>query len=93
MTVVVKRDGKKEVFDERKIRRSIEAAARDAHLSNENARVLAVDASPNVIEYARNEEQIRTSTIRESLLNRLDTCAPHVSRAWRDFDRRNKGLS
>jgi len=92
MTIVVKRDGKREAFDEQKVRRAIEAAARDARMPPENVGGLSEEASGNIIDYVRKEKEIRSSTIREGVLNRLDTSAPQVSRAWRDFDRRNKGL-
>jgi transcriptional regulator NrdR family protein len=93
MTTVVKRDNKKERFDEKKIRHSIEAAAREAKLPEGKVRRLADEASRNMIDYAKKEKEIRSSTIRENILNRLDTSAPDVSRAWRDFDRRTKGLT
>ena len=93
MTIVVKRDLARERFDELKIRRSIEAAAREAKVPEDRMKALIRDISRNIIHYARKEEQIRSSTIRETVLNKLDVTAPEVSRAWRDYDRRTKGLT
>jgi transcriptional regulator NrdR family protein len=93
MTIVVKRDGKKERFEASKIRRSIEAAATEAKLSDMKVKKLAENASRNLIDYAKKEKEIRSDTIRENILNKLDTTAPEVSRAWRDYDRRTKGLT
>jgi len=93
MTMVVKRNGKKAKFDARKIVRSIEAAAREAKIPDAAARRLAQQASRNIIDYSKKEQQIRSTTIRENILNKLDHTAPEVSRAWRDFDRRTKGFA
>jgi len=93
MTTVVKRDSSKEKFEERKIRRSIEAAARDAKLPEDKVKRLEENVARNIIDYARKEKEIRSATIRENILNKLDVTAPEVSRAWRDFDRRTKGLT
>jgi len=93
MTTVVKRDSSKEKFEERKIRRSIEAAARDAKLPEDKVKRLEENVARNIIDYARKEKEIRSATIRENILNKLDVTAPEVSRAWRDYDRRTKGLT
>jgi transcriptional regulator NrdR family protein len=93
MTTIVKRDSKRERFEESKIKRSIEAAARDARLPEDRVKRLAEGASRNIIQFARNEKEIRTATIREIVLDKLDLTAPEVSKAWRDYDRRTKGLT
>jgi transcriptional regulator NrdR family protein len=93
MTMVVKRNGKKEKFEESKIRMSIEAAAREANLPEEKVKRLVEDFSKNIIQYAQKEKEIRSATIRENILDKLDHTAPEVSRAWRDHDRRTKGLA
>ena len=91
--MVVKRNYRTERFDGMKIKRSIEAAARDANLPEGRLRSLIQDLSRNIIEYARKEKEIRSATIREAVLDKLDASAPEVSRAWRDYDRRTKGLT
>ena len=93
MTIVVKRDSKKERFDERKLRRSIEAAAREAKLPEERVMRIVREVSGNIIPSVKNEKEVRSTTIRESILNKLDLAAPDVSRSWRDYDRRTKGLT
>jgi len=93
MTMVVKRNGKKERFVAGKIVRAIEAAAREANMPEAKAARIARDAPRNMIEYSKKEREIRSTTIRENILNRLDHSAPEISRAWRDFDRRTKGIS
>ncbi len=92
MTYVVKRNSKRQRFDANKIRRSIRAAARDARLPEERVKGLVEQVSKGVIDCARCEPRIRSVMIRASILNELDTAAPMAARAWRDFDRRTKGV-
>jgi transcriptional regulator NrdR family protein len=93
MTTVVKRDNTKEMFSEKKLRMSINAAAREAKLPQDKAKRLEENVAKNVVDYARKEKEIRSATLRENILNKLDDAAPEVSRSWRDFDRRTKGLT
>lgn len=93
MTKVVKRNNKKENFDEKKITMAIEAAAKEAKLPEHKIRRLMETGSKNIIQYASKEKEIRSSTIRENILNKLDVDEPAVSRSWRDYDRRVKGIS
>ena len=93
ITIVVKRDSKKERFDETKLKSSIEAAAREAKLPENRVKSLVEEVSKNIIDYARKEKNIRASLLRETILNKLDVAAPDVSRTWRDYDRRTKGLT
>ncbi len=92
MTYVIKRNGKRQRFDENKIRRSIRAAAREARLGDERVRGLVAQVSGDIIDCARCEKEIRSVTLRASILNELDTAAPPAARAWRDFDRKTKGV-
>lgn len=93
LTQVVKRDRSKERFDEKKIRRSIESAAREANLPDENVKRLVDDISAPVIEAASAGKLVRSAAIRDDILKRLDAKEPMVSRAWRDFDARTKGVT
>jgi transcriptional regulator NrdR family protein len=93
MTTVVKRDRTRETFNEGKLRRSIAAAAKEAKLPEAKANRIEENVAKNIIDYFRKEKEIRSSTIRENILNKLDLTAPEVSRSWRDYDRRTKGLT
>lgn len=93
MTTVVKRDNTRESFSEKKLRTSIRAAARDAKLPEAKAKRLEDSVAKKLISRARKEKEIRSTTIRDDILNKLDAVAPEVSRTWRDFDRRTKGLT
>jgi transcriptional regulator NrdR family protein len=93
MTMVVKRDRSKEMFDEEKLRRSIESAAREAKLPEKKVKHLVDEVSEPVIGSMRSAKLVRTAAIREDILNKLDATEPDVSRAWRDFDARTKGVT
>ena len=86
MAEVIKRDKKKEPFDESKIRRSIENAARDAKLSDERTKELVDQVLEIFVKKSEKEAEIETNTIREAILKQLDTLEPAVSEAWRKFD-------
>lgn len=84
--VVIKRDGSTEPFDDGKIRRSIEAAARSTDLSEERIAEIVEDAAGVALSLAAGKEKISTEEIRKTILERLDEIEPSVSEAWREFD-------
>ena len=86
MTVVVKRNNKKERFDEKKLKKSIADAARESRLGKERARRVVEEVSSSVIAYAIAEKETRSAEIRDDILHRLDKTAPSVSKAWRRYE-------
>ena len=87
MTDVIKTNGSREPFNEEKVRRSIEAAAREAKIAEERTRELAEQISRLIREMAEEGNEIETRAIRERILNELDATEPAVSEAWRAFDK------
>lgn len=91
-TQVIKADGSKQPFDEGKLRRSIEAAARDANLPEQRVEEVAAQVFRTALDAAGGKEEIATSEIKETILNELDRVEPLVAEAWRAYDRgRGKG--
>ncbi len=84
---VIRRDGSKEPFDEGKIRRAIEASAREAVLSPERVTAVVNQVSNVVLAFAAPKEDISTLDIRAKVLALLDEVEPAVSAAWRRFDK------
>ena len=80
MTVVIKRDKKRERFAGRKLKGSIEAAAREAHLPPERVKSLVEEVSASIIECARCEKEIQSTVLRETVLTKLDATEPMVAR-------------
>ncbi|MFH1337587.1 MAG: ATP cone domain-containing protein [Nanoarchaeota archaeon] len=87
MTKIIKRDGKREPFDADKLRRSIEAAARESKISDERARKVVERVARSVTKIAEKKREIETRAISERILKELDATEPAVSEAWRNFDK------
>ncbi len=87
MTEVIKRDGRREAFSADKLRRSIEAAAKEARLPAARVGEVVDSVASVAMAMAQKETEIRTSVIRQTVLGELDRMEPAVSEAWRNFDR------
>jgi transcriptional regulator NrdR family protein len=92
MIDVIKRDGSRQPFSEQKIRESIEAAAKEANLSETRIHQIIEDASREPIRLSKRETPVETKILRDKILGRLDTIEPSVSRAWRLFDGKKKNV-
>ncbi len=90
MIEVIKRDGTRQPFSERKLRSSIENAAKEAEVPARRIKQVVSDAAREPIEMAKGTRPVETKAIREKVLSRLDAIEPSVSEAWRGFDRTNK---
>jgi len=90
MVDVIKRDGGHQAFSEKKVRKSIEAAAKEAKVPRKRTREVVDDASREPLNLSKGTTPIETKSIREIILARLDTIEPSVSEAWRAFDRKRK---
>jgi transcriptional regulator NrdR family protein len=93
MIDVIKRDGNREAFSEKKVRASIEAAALEAGIPPGRIGQLVNDASREPLDLAKGTAPVETRTIREKILARLNVLEPSVSDAWLAFDRRNKKIA
>jgi transcriptional regulator NrdR family protein len=90
MIDVIKRDGSRQAFSEQKVRKSVEAAAREAKIPDTRIKQVVADASREPLDMPKGKKPIETKTIREKILVRLDTTEPSVSEAWRAFDRKRR---
>jgi len=93
MSIVVKRDGKREKFDSGKIKRSIENAAREADIPEDRRKALQRTVAKNIIRSGSNDKEVRSTELRDRILLKLDSEEPRVARSWRDHDREAKGLA
>ncbi len=93
MTVMIKRNGKREHFDPAKLRRAIAAAANEADLPVDRCRALVEELSDEISKEVGKLEEVRAIVLRELILARLDRAEPRIARAWRDYDRESKGLA
>jgi transcriptional regulator NrdR family protein len=92
MTVVVKRNRKRQRFEPAKLRRSVDKACAEAGLSPAKRRAVVEKVVREVIAIVDRQDQVRSVVIREWVLYRLDKSAPAASRSWRDHDREKKGI-
>ena len=89
---VIKNDGSEGPFDESKIRKSIETAAKEAGLPDGRIEELVEQVTGVAVGLAEGKEKIATSELRESILSKLDEVEPAVSEAWRKHDETKGGV-
>jgi transcriptional repressor NrdR len=90
MVRVVKKDGKKEAFIPKKIKTSVEKAAKEAGFAPQRIGDLIQEVAEPVIEFYNKKKIVKTTDLRRSLLGRLDRKAKKVSTAWRNYDKKKK---
>ena len=90
MVYVIKRGGKKEVFNPSKIKRGIERAAKDAKINSLKIKQLISEVADPFIEITKKKKSIKATEIRKSILRRIDRRAKSVSNAWRKFEKRKR---
>lgn len=85
-TQVIKKDGTRQPFDEEKIKRAIEGAAREAGLPDDKISQVVTEVLSIVLGKAGAQEEVTTSEIKAITLNELDRVEPSVSAAWRTYE-------
>jgi transcriptional regulator NrdR family protein len=93
MTVVVKRNRKRQKFEPQKLRRSVEKACAEAGLSPAKRKAVVEKVVREVVAIVDKQDTVRSVVIREWVLYRLDKAAPDASHSWRDHDREKKGIA
>ena len=91
---VKKKNGKTEPFDPEKIRRSIQKAAIDAgytlgSMADPN---LIDEVTKGIIEEAEEKRIIKSTTIRDFILNRLESTESSIVQSWKNFEKRYKSV-
>jgi len=87
---VIKRDGRKEPFDAKKIKKSIANTAKEAGLSGTKKNKIVKQVATSAIQLAKGKNVIATSEIRGKILSELDRIAPTVSAVWRKDEEEKK---
>lgn len=87
---VIKKGGKREPFKAEKIKRSIKAACKGAHLSVKRAKVVAGKVSWQVLKFCSKRKAVGTATLRKQVLSQLDKVEPAAAKAWRKYDQRRR---
>ena len=89
---VQKKDGKVENFDPEKFKKSMQKAAIDAgYLLEGNVDLTLVDVVADDMDLELpNEDEIKSETIREIILKKLEKIDSAVAKAWRNFEKKYK---
>jgi len=86
--IVTKKDGSEEPFDMAKLKQSIRVNALDAVLkqSENDINTLVENVSEKALLSMQTSEKVKSSEIRQSILEELDKIAPLVATVWREYD-------
>ena len=86
--VIIKKDGSEEPFDMAKLKQSIRVNALDAVLrqSEKDINTLVDTVSEKVLLSMQTTERVKSSEIREHVLNELKEVAPMVAKIWQEYD-------
>ncbi|MGZ7210105.1 MAG: ATP cone domain-containing protein [Methanobacterium sp.] len=89
MTDVIKRNGKKEPFNARKVRKSVENAISDAGFTMTQKMDAIEHATGDVENMAQSRNEIKTQEIRNEVVNDLEGDAPEAAQSWRNYEKQH----
>ncbi|MEW5805556.1 MAG: ATP cone domain-containing protein [Patescibacteria group bacterium] len=92
-TQVLKRDSSLQPFDPEKIKRSVQAAGREAGIEEAALAELADKVSVSAINTLAEKEQVSYSEIRQAVFAELENFDPRVIQAWKNHEQKVKGLT
>jgi len=86
--IVTKKDGLEEPFDMAKLKQSIRVNALDAVLKQSEKEInnLVDTVAEKALLGMQTSEKVKSSEIRQSILEELDKNAPMVAKIWREYD-------
>lgn len=91
MTDVIKSNGKREMFSEQKIKKSIESAIKDAGLNPQKKSGLVNNTVNDVKQQVINKDEVRTNEIRDIVIDDLEQDEEQagettIAQAWRNYE-------
>jgi transcriptional repressor NrdR len=89
---VVKRDGKMEEFDIKKVRRSIEKAVLDANLILDEKKSTIGKMVKTVVDTAVKNGKIESKAIRKMIIEDFDRVDSSITRSWMNFEKKYKSM-
>jgi transcriptional regulator NrdR family protein len=86
--IVTKKDGSEEPFDMAKLKQSIRVNALDAVLKQSEKEInnIVDTVAEKALLAMQTSEKVKSSEIRQSILEELDKNAPMVAKIWREYD-------
>ena len=82
---VVKRDERREDFDDSKLRRSIERSAERADIDKDKAREISDRVARDVRDNFKDRDDVKSDDIRKRVLDRLDSEERKIADSFRNF--------
>lgn len=82
---VVKRDERREDFDNNKVRKGIEEAARRADIDNDRIREIVDKIAKDVEDNFKDKDEVKSADIRERILERLNEEERKIADSFRDY--------
>jgi transcriptional repressor NrdR len=90
LTKVIKKKGHTETFLPNKIKRSLQKATIDAGYIIEEEQDIINEVYSKINQKIDEKNEIKSETIKMSLLTKLDKCEPYIAKSWRKFDNKYK---
>ena len=84
--VVIKKSGKKQKFNPKKIKKSIEYAAKQSRISKRVQEAVIKKTIKEVFTYLDTVNESTTAQIRDIILQKLNSLNPAVVRAWLAYE-------
>ena len=72
MTIVIKRNGRREKFKREKISKGIERASKRAEIASKKAKEIATRVAKRVEDYFKSRDEVDSSDIRDRVMSELD---------------------
>ncbi len=87
--IVIKKDGSEEPFDLAKLKQSIRVNALDAVLrqSEKDINALVETVSEKAVLSVQSRDKVKSSELRECILEELKRVAPLVAEVWEEYDK------
>lgn len=82
---VVKRDDKREDFDNNKVRKGIEEAARRADIDNDRIREIVDKIAKDIEDNFKDKDEVKSADIRERILEKLNEEEKKIADSFRDY--------
>ncbi len=82
---VVKRDDRREDFDNNKVRKGIEEAARRAEIDNDRTKEIADKIAKDVEDNFKDKDEVKSADIRERILDKLNEEEKKIADSFRDY--------
>ncbi|MFH1978018.1 MAG: ATP cone domain-containing protein [Candidatus Aenigmatarchaeota archaeon] len=82
---VIKRDDKREDFNNNKVRKAIEEAAKRTDVDNDRTKEIVDKVAKDVEENFKDKDEVKSADIRERILERLNKEEKKVANSFRDY--------